>query len=281
MCADLKHPQIRHVLVIAALLSASACQKSSADLEWARSALERNPQVEVLASDPRTNVLTIRIKATNTIRTVKLEELAATPQDLLGSPLQTTRTQVETPSATSVEATSNGSPVESAPPADAPPSPVPTAAPVPPAQQLSAPAYKIARENGQVRVSGPGVSIVSVPDAKTESVPGTPFTDPIVCEGRRFMHLDSRNINVAGDAVIARNGCELHVTNSRISAIAGAGITVENATVHIANSQVKGTDASVDAGDGAKLFIRGSTFDGMLKRSDTAAIQESGGNEWK
>jgi hypothetical protein len=197
--------------------------------------------------------------------------------------MQTSRTQAETaPTAQPSETTpSNAAPAEETTPAPAAEPPVAANTPTPPPEETNTRNYKIAREDGQVRVSGPGVSIVSVPNSKNEATASAPPSDPIVCEGHRFMHLDSRNINVSGDAVIARDGCELHITNSRITAIAGSGIVVQNATVHLANSQVKGTDASVDAEDGAKLYIRGSTFNGVLKRSDSATIQESGGNEWK
>jgi hypothetical protein len=286
MCAAaVNYSRTRNALFLMALLGAYGCtSKESADLGWARTALERNPQLEVLASDPKTNVVTIRIKATGTVRTVKPEELAAAPQDLFGPPMQTANTQVASHSAPPPEtSTMDASPDESAPPPQVTPPSSATAASTPsPEEQPGTATYKIAREDGRVRVSGPGVSIVSMPAAKDDAArPTAPPSDPIVCDGKRFMHLDSRNINVSGDAVIARNGCELHITNSRITAIAGAGISVENATVHLANTQVTGTDASIEAGNGAKLFIRSSTFTGVLKRSEGAEIKEGGGNEWK
>jgi len=285
MCAaNIKRSQMRNVLILVALLSACGCKpQDSAEVAWARAALERNPQIEVLASDPSSQVLTIRVKATGTVRTVKPQDLAAAPPDLLGLSTQAASTQGESPLHTtpSTETSATASVDESVPPAEySSPSEPATATPAPPQKQPGT-TYKIDREAGQVRISGPGVSIVSEPQTKSETATTTPPSDPVVCDGRRFMHLDSRNINVSGDAVIARNGCELHITNSRITAIAGAGIIVQNATVHIANTQVKGTEASVEAGDGAKLFIRGSTFNGVLKRSDSAQISEDGANAWK
>lgn len=95
-----------------------------------------------------------------------------------------------------------------------------------------------------------------------------------------MLHLDSRNIHVDGDAIIARGGCDLYITNSHVIA-SGTGIVVQDATVHIANSQIEGTTASFNAGTGAKLFVRGSTFQGISRRDEQASVQDQGGNQWR
>ena len=48
--------------------------------------------------------------------------------------------------------------------------------------------------------------------------------------------------------------------------------------VHITNSYIEGASGSYDAGIGAKLFTRGSTFNGVMHRDAFAQIQEQGGN---
>ncbi|MET0534294.1 MAG: hypothetical protein ABW171_08725, partial [Steroidobacter sp.] len=50
-----------------------------AELTWARNALERNPQFEVLASDSQTRMFTVRNRATGQVETINLNELAAAP----------------------------------------------------------------------------------------------------------------------------------------------------------------------------------------------------------
>ena len=50
-----------------------------AELTWARAALERNPQIEVIASDPQTRVFTVRNRGTGEVSTVNLNDLAAAP----------------------------------------------------------------------------------------------------------------------------------------------------------------------------------------------------------
>ena len=93
-----------------------------------------------------------------------------------------------------------------------------------------------------------------------------------------MMHIDNRRIFVDGDAITARNGCELHITNSRIVA-SGTGVVVRDATVHITNSYIEGATGSYDAGIGARMFLNGSTFNGVMRRDAFAQIQELGGSQ--
>jgi hypothetical protein len=48
--------------------------------------------------------------------------------------------------------------------------------------------------------------------------------------------------------------------------------------VHIANSYVEGATASFDAEDAARLYLRGSTFQGVSRRNALALIEDQGGN---
>ena len=49
-----------------------------AQFGWARAALERNPDVEVLAADPR-GIFTVRLRHDGGLRTFRLEDLVAAP----------------------------------------------------------------------------------------------------------------------------------------------------------------------------------------------------------
>ena len=95
-----------------------------------------------------------------------------------------------------------------------------------------------------------------------------------------MLHFDNRNIYVEGDAIIARGGCELYITNSRIVAD-GTGVVVRDAIVHISNSTIEGGAASFDASDASKVYLRGSTFQGLPRRSQQAVVQDQGGNQWR
>lgn len=281
------------LLTCAALCALAACQRPDTplpqgdrgDFDWARTALERNPQLEIVAADADSGIFTVRNKRTGEVLALKLDEIAAAPVAQLK----------EAPAPTAAVP----------PPPEAPEEPAPAPAPAAPvastpagdqrasqtmAQQIApsssqpgdTPGYTIDRSDGQLRVSGPGVSIVSSGNAVSgPSAPsGQRAAEPIICEGRRMLQLDSRDIFVEGDAIIARGGCELYITNSRVVG-SSVGVVIQDAVVHIANSHIEGASASFTADDRAKLFLRNSTFQGLSRRAEMAAVQDQGGNRWR
>jgi hypothetical protein len=262
-----------------ALLFLAACQQSKGpgtpqgitEIAWARMALERNPHLEVVATDTQAGVFTVRDKRTGQVQTVKLGEIAAAPVSQLTA-------QVPRP-AGAVEPAEPRAPVTS--PVEAPPpTPAPAARSSMPEERKD---YTIERADGQVKVSGPGISIVSAGGttaAEPAAESGMRKTDPIICEGPRMIHLDNRRIYVDGDGVTARAGCELYLTNSRIVA-SGTGVVVQDAVVHITNSYVEGASGSFEAAIGSKLFVRDSIFNGLSRRDSFAEVQDQGGNEWR
>lgn len=288
------------VLGCIALAGLSACNRGGdpaavlasepAELSWARAALERNPRYEVLASDIQTRVFTVRDRTTGQVQTLNLNDLAAAPIAQLRS--VPAIAAVPEAIAPPVAAPAVAPPVAPAPTA----TPTLPAAPEEPAQLVdSSPAaaaeraqtaesnYTIDRTGGQLRVSGPGVSIVSSgPRSASTSAntTGARPADPIICEGKRLLKLDDRNIYVEGDAIIARGGCELYITNSRVVA-SGTGLIVEDAIVHVANSHIEGLNGSFNATDRAKMFVRTSTFQGVPRRAEFASVLDQGGNQWR
>lgn len=255
--------------ILAALLMLTACQRAeepqvaespaapppgSSELDWARNALERNPTVEVLATDRAAGVFTLRDRDSGAVSTVKLADLAAAPVAAL-----------EAAAVPAVPETV----------AEAEPAPAPAEEP--------ALDYTVERSGGQVRVSGPGVSIVSAtaPSAATAAPESGPRTiDPIICDGERVMQVNNRRVVVTGDAITARNGCQLHIINSRVSGT-DTGVVIRDATVHITNSTVEGGTASFDAGAGARVFLQGATLKGPTRREDGAEVHEQGNNQWR
>ena len=143
--------------------------------------------------------------------------------------------------------------------------------------------------SGRVIAKGPGYSIVATSPATGKVAPGeTKVTDapletlhePIVCQGRRVLNIDNRNIRFEGNAVTAEDGCELHIINSRISA-GGIAIRARNASVHIENSEIEGRKASIDAADGAQIYAETSAFKGAARRLGQASIHDLGNNSWR
>lgn len=258
-------------------IAASTPASNHAAFEWAREALARNEQIELIASDPQTQVFTLRNKQSGEVSAVKLSDLAAAPATQLASTAS---------AAPAPQATADVEPATQA--AQAPP----TNAPAAPASQDDASTanraltdteagYTIERSDGQVRVSGPGVSIVSSGSETAAGENGVQASsDPIICEGQRMLHFDNREFVVEGDAITVRGGCELYLTNSRVVAT-GTGIVVQDGTVHVSNSHVEGEEGSFDADSRSKLFVRGSTFRGLPRRSELAQVQDQGGNRWR
>jgi hypothetical protein len=259
-----------------ATVAAANAATPTVDIAWARAALERNPELEVVAVDPQSGVVTVKHRETGEIEAIKASELVAV------SPSQLKATRVH----------------EAPPPIEDPgPQPQDRASAPPQSARATAPdtgastqstaqgnsAYTIDRSGGQLRVSGPGVSIVSsgtTASGNNAASAGRRTVDPFICEGRRTLQLDNRDIYVDGDAITVRGGCEVFITNSNIVA-SGTGIVVQDATVHISNSTIEGASASFQADDRAKMYVRSSTFRGVPRRGELAMVQDQGGNRWR
>jgi hypothetical protein len=274
-----------------ALLVLAACERAadappsrtetpSAEIAWARAALERNPQLEVIASDPEQQVITIRDRRTGDVQAVKVSELAAAPIAHLQAQQPTAsepQTEAAAPESAASAAQAAAEPATAAEPQSGAQTVV-----IPPQSTSTEAGYTIERSGGQLRVSGPGVSIVSSGQTAnpSQTSAGARASEPIICEGRRMVHLDNREIHVDGDAIIVRNGCEMFITNSRVVA-KGTGVTVRNGVVHVSNSHIEGGQGSFDADGSSKMYVRGSTFLGLSRRDELAMVQDQGGNRWR
>jgi hypothetical protein len=256
--------------------TAANAPSANAEMAFARAALERNPDIELVATDLNTGVLTIKHRSTGQVEAIKASELAAvTPSQL--KPMQ----------------------MQAAPPPEPEPAPAQQESARAPAQtaQATAPdagsnqpgtitgngAYTVDRSGGKLRVTGPGVSIESSGTSaatSNQAGAGRRAVDPFICEGRRQLQLDNRDIFVDGDAITVRGGCEVFITNSHIVA-SGTGIVVQDGIVHVSNSQIEGGNASFQADDRAKMYVRGSTFTGVPRRAELAMVQDQGGNRWR
>lgn len=282
-------PQV--ALACAAVLALTACDRAAekaaapSELAWARAALERNPQIQVVATDEQSGVLTIRDKNTGEVQAVRLSELAAAPIARLNA------APVAGTVASSMETTLGpitARPIEESAPTAAPPPATSRQEPIASATPSTASSsdeknYTIERTGGKLKVSGPGISIESSGVNASASAPapaGQRTVDPIICEGPRMLHFDNRSIFVDGDAITVRGGCEIFITNSRIVA-SGTGIVVKDAIVHVSNSHIEGAFGSFDATDRSKLYVRDTTFQGVPRRTELAMVQDQGGNRWR
>jgi uncharacterized Zn-binding protein involved in type VI secretion len=139
-----------------------------------------------------------------------------------------------------------------------------------------------------VIASGPGYSIqageqsTAAPTTRSGEAVSAAVerrTEPLVCQGSRFLRIDGRNIAFEGDALVAEEGCELYITNSRITAN-GVGVAVRGANVHIKNSTVAGESGAIHASGNAQIYAHSSRFRGMVRRLDAAVLHDLGDNVW-
>jgi len=241
----------------------TAAGTDEAALAWAEEALARNPALEVVATDRKAGIFTVRMRMGGELRTIRMDELVAAPPSGTVATIESDDTQ----------AMADEDPAASAPVAD----------------PASAPEITVTREAGRLSISGPGVSIASA-GAPAVTAAGTGAEEdtraaqrrnqPIVCQGARLMRIDGRVIDFEGDGIIVEDGCDLHLTNSRISA-GGTAITVTGGKVHIVNSIVKGTRGSIEASQGSQVFMSGASIDGLQRRFDTAQINDLGDNRYR
>jgi len=284
--------QTRIFTLIAAsgLVLASACakQESVREIDWAKSALARNPAYEIVATDESTGVFTVRDTATGVVQTLRLEELIAGPKPpkVVAKPepvSEPAAEPVETPSVPDDDASQVASTQTTETIA------VDRAAP---GQQLAeGPGYSISKadsaRSAPATLEGPGYSIAREEPAQRETAPAEQLganaerrTDPIVCQGDRLMRIDGETIEFTGDAVIAEKGCDLYISNARIRA-GGVGLIVRQARVHIVNSSIGGTRGSYEASQGGQIYVARSTFTGIGRRFDSATMNDLGDNTYE
>ncbi|HEU4778413.1 MAG TPA: hypothetical protein VFS58_00885 [Steroidobacteraceae bacterium] len=266
------------------LVLAGACtrQESAREIDWAKSALARNPAFEIVATDETAGVFTVRDTTTGAMRTLKLEELVAAPlpPKLVAQPAPEPAAPADEPVEFPVLADDQTTEsVEAAPVitgsalAQGPGYSIERGAeaPSPMASTLEGPGYSITRQQPERRQDPPG------PEALSANVERR--TDPIICQGNRLMRIDGETIEFSGDAVIAEKGCDLYISNARIIA-GGVGIIARQARVHIVNSTIGGTRGSYEASQGAEIYVARSTFTGIGRRFDSATMNDLGGNSY-
>ena len=297
-----------------ALLILTGCDRfTHDDSQWARAALERNPDLTIVATDKDANTFTVQVKGSSELRVVRADQVIGTvPSTGVAEPV----TERSEPAQAAPVA-------EPAPPAESPPPPQSTAstattqgtgvitdsatgkvlastgsAAEAPATSATAGTSAVVpapgtTSSGKVLASGPGYTIsagepranrpIRLAEASELRSPANAVFEqryePMICQGNRMLRIDGRNLEFEGDAVSALDGCEIHITNSHIIAH-GLGISARAANVHIKNSIIEGDSGSVSASDGAKVFTQQSTFKGLSRRLDTATFQDLGGTTW-
>jgi hypothetical protein len=284
-----------------ALFGLAACSKlglgGQDEMSWARAALERNDRLEVVAADPQTSTFTVRVKATGELSMVRADQVVGSPPVLAAPvalsaaapPAASTNTTAAPESSSQAISEGPGAPAAREDSANAPRTGLqPQSAPVAQAPNPGSDVASIT-PGGRLLESGPGYAIKAASKgaptiAQREQSSKTSAAlehrlDPIICQGDRLLQIDNRNLEFDGDAVLAEDGCEIHITNSHISA-KGVGVSARAANVHIDNSQIEGEGASIDASGGSQVYFSSSTFRGSSRRLGNSSFHDLGGNVW-
>jgi hypothetical protein len=289
-------PSHHALLLTASLVTLAACtrQESLREIDWAKSALARNPQFEIVATDDSAGVFTVRDTTTGAIRTLNLKDLIAAPKPASAA-TQPANPPSEPATAESPEEEDSGDAMAADQTTESPELPG-IGAETPASGALAeGPGYTISRGTGdqpeakpEATLEGPGYRIErEEPARNAASATAVPAmanaekrTDPIICQGNRQMHIDGDIIEFTGDAVIAEKGCDLYITNARIRA-GGVGVIARHqARVHIVNSTIGGSRASYEASDGGEIYVARSTFEGVGRRFDGGLMTDLGGNSY-
>lgn len=285
----------RFAFFVLAAAAAAACsrQEQAREIDWARDALARNPQFEIVATDEKAGVFTVRETGTGAIRTLRLEELMAAPPPSRDAPAGDTAAE-SAAAAPAPAPTSEMAPDDVEPELASGQTVLPFREEPPAGPSLAeGPGYSITRgtpppDRTATTLEGPGYRIEregSAPPAAaaqpTALANAERRSDPIICQGHRQMHIDGQTIEFAGDAFIAEKGCDLFITNARIRA-GGIGIIArDQARVHVVNSTIGGTRASYEASDGGAIYLARSTVQGVGRQFEGGTMTDLGGNSYR
>jgi hypothetical protein len=95
-----------------------------------------------------------------------------------------------------------------------------------------------------------------------------------------MVHMDDREIEADGDAVIVRDGCEMFITNSRIVA-SGTAVTVRNGDGPHLEQPCPRRNRLLRRGRPFKDVRARLPFQGLARRDELALVQDQGGNRWR
>jgi hypothetical protein len=297
-------------LVLAACAQPSAEKLRAERLEGARRSLAAIPDVEVLAYDTATGVITIRSRSGGGVSRIELDSpLPANPTASM-SQRPATQSSATSPAAPASppsapaasqnesEDSQRDSTADASSGAAAPAGPLPTdaatvatttaatmTAPQPDAAPL-APTVTRDRAGRVARIEGPGFSVersgtatrdrtaaaavAAAPANATGATARTRQLKPIVCADGERRSVESVEIIVPGAGIVAERGCTLQLSNVLVRA-GGWGLVVnDGARVRIDSSLVEGQTGAVDIYPGAILSAWTTTFRGAFSRPAAA-----------
>jgi hypothetical protein len=297
-------------LILAGCAQPSAEKLRAERLEGARRSLAAIPDVEVLAYDPASGVVTIRSRSSGATSRIELDApLPSTPMSS-GAARSATQSSVNSRAAASGasaamasakqdtdsqrDASAGIAPAASMP-GDAAATDSTEAVAAAPAMAPLSPTVTRDRAGRVSRIEGPGFSVersgaaarertaASTAAAAPATTPGasarTRRLAPIVCADGERRSVEFVEIVVPGAGIVAERGCTLQLSNVKVRA-GGWGLVVNaGAQVRIDSSLIEGQTGAVDIYPGAVLSSWATTFRGAFSRPATAGeFIDRGGN---
>lgn len=285
----------------------SACSGRGDDpVSVAQVAVKANPSLELVATDERQGVLTVKVKRTGQILTVHASDVvagtafkdldaaapssstvSAMPSDPAVAVTQSGRTTTVTTGRVSTGGAADGVSVAQDPSgaltvrtpggtisvgssantaALAPRAPAATAQSSSPGTQTAPPARS-------------GASPSDEPGAHIDESRLERRTRPVSCVGLNEVRLENVMLRVDEVAVQAAGGCNIRITNSHIAgrvALEAAG----NTSFTIENSIIEGQIA-IEAAGSARLSVKSSTVRGGVQKMQNATVRDLGQNLWR
>jgi hypothetical protein len=291
------------------LLAIPACSRLGSsqhrEMDWARAALERNEQLQVVASDPQARTFTVRLKDSDELRVLSIDQIVAGP----GGPAEAARQSAAAPvpasagaaatngAATNGAATNgaatNGAATSEAGTAGASAAQTATQNNVASAEQGGAPAQESSSTAGATDQATPSSPTAAGPhaeraaDAKAGSVlasgPGytikasgaqpTPTRQATGQTAARGTPLERLH-----DPIICQGSRLLHIDNRNLEFDGDAVTAEQGCEIHITNSHIRAKGIGVQA-RAASVHIENSEIDGdggSIDASDGAQVYAEG-----
>jgi hypothetical protein len=258
-------------------------QRTNNNVSVAQVAVRANPALELVATDERQAVLTVRVKRTGQILTVRADDVVAgtafrnldltepSGQAASAGPAQvasakdTNQAPPVTSPAPAAAAPGAAAPVRSAEPTPAPPRPAP-----PTGVKAAPPAAVASPAPASTKPSGTDGATIDESRLK-------PRTEPVHCTGANSVRLDGVLLRADRVAVQAVGQCAVYITNSHIVgrvAVEAAGDT----TVTIENSIIEGV---VQAAGRSTITTKSSTIQGRVQKLQNGAVRDLGQTIWR
>jgi len=267
-------------LIACSLLAVGAvgCSKSGDDrVSVAQVAVRANPDLELVATDAQQGVLTVRVRQTGQVLTVRVDDVIA------GTAF---RDLAAAPSAAAAPAAAAGAVANPSAPVAPAAAKAANAQAAPPATDDASTRMTDARE----RLRGAGRRLGSTsPQAAPQGAPPVAEprdatarrrqSTPVLCSGNQTVRLDHVLLDVDAVAVSANGGCRVSITDSRIMGRVGVAVNGK-ASVTIERSDVVGVVAFQVSGDG-EVSVQSSTIEGSVQSRLKSGVRDLGQNVWR